>query len=116
MYKNFCLLLIILICLLSFISNAQIPFFRKIDLPGTNVDTRIHSLCQDFRNLVWVGTSAGIFRFNGLNFESFPLPDSVKDHRITAIAKYHNSGIIAATSGGQIFSIINDKVLIYSTC
>ncbi len=92
-------------------SFSQDPFFKKINIPGTASNFRIYSLCQDSRKVIWIGTSEGVFRFNGLNFEAIDLPGDLHRAQITAIAKLHNNGIIAGTRDGKLFEIVNDVVI-----
>jgi len=47
----------------------------------------VRTIIQDRRGLLWVGTDAGLFRFNGYRFEKIPMPESNGNVLILGLAE-----------------------------
>jgi ligand-binding sensor domain-containing protein len=61
-----------LFLLVSFtFSYSQSPFFRKHSLPLEYKNAEIHCILQDKNNFLWLGTTQGLIRFNGISYKHF---------------------------------------------
>src|SRR3954465_619448 len=59
-----------ILLLFSFTGAAQDPFSRDLWLNEANAPVKVNALTQDASGYVWLGTDAGLFYFNGRNFNS----------------------------------------------
>ena len=74
--KSWLLLFLSTLIFLPAQSWAQSPFFNKYELDENFANTNITLLYEDHNTIIWVGTTDGLFRFNGKKFQHFPSPDS----------------------------------------
>jgi signal transduction histidine kinase/ligand-binding sensor domain-containing protein len=61
----------------------------------------VRNLFQDSRGLLWIGTSAGLSRFDGREFRSYDTRDGLPSPRIEAVAETPDGSIWVATSQGM---------------
>jgi signal transduction histidine kinase/ligand-binding sensor domain-containing protein/CheY-like chemotaxis protein len=62
-------------------------------------DTEVHSLLQDRTGFIWVGTSSGLFRYDGMHFEGF-LRAGDNTSSIDALAETPDGTLWVGTHGG----------------
>jgi ligand-binding sensor domain-containing protein len=53
------------------VSYSQSPYFRKHPLPLEYKNVEVHCILQDKNNFLWLGTTHGLIRFNGINYKHF---------------------------------------------
>ncbi|RYY09266.1 MAG: diguanylate cyclase, partial [Chitinophagaceae bacterium] len=99
--------------------RAQVPyiphFTTKNGLPGNNC----YFLMQDRKGFIWIGTDAGISRYDGRVFENFTVDDGLPDNQILQIKEDRKGRIwFLALNGqmsyyfnGQIYNATNDPLL-----
>lgn len=112
-FKEIFIFIIFQLCLII-TSNGQEPFFRQIAVPGTNISFRINSICQDSSKYIWIGTTNGLLKYNGIEFININLPGTPEIYNITALRALPNGGILAGTSNGELFSIVNNVPVLKS--
>jgi ligand-binding sensor domain-containing protein len=72
--------------LVSFVSlSAQTPYFRQIATIDDFGEGQIKCIYQDKQGFIWIGATSGAYRFDGQDFISFILPDSLLNKSVTAI-------------------------------
>ncbi|MBL0343136.1 MAG: histidine kinase [Bacteroidetes bacterium] len=109
--------LFIYLFIFFFISSvqAQEPFFRQLQVTASSANLKINSICQDSRKIIWLGTTEGIYEYNGYGFDKLELLKSIENENITFIAPIPNKGIIAGTKSGKLFTVLNDKIELFPT-
>src|SRR5436190_504252 len=60
------------------------------------------AVLQTRDGFLWVGTGAGLARFDGVRFRKFGLQDGLRSVRITALAEDWQGGLWVGTSGGGV--------------
>ena len=100
----FCLLFFSPFSLLS--QNLYFQHYTTDDGLSHNV---VHQLYQDDLGFLWIGTAAGVARFDGLVFRTFSGQDEVWSTRVEAIFQ-HNNHIWIKFESGQFRSILNGQV------
>ncbi|MEZ5197036.1 MAG: two-component regulator propeller domain-containing protein [Bacteroidales bacterium] len=103
-FKYHCknLLVIFFVSLVFFTARSQQPYFKQI---ATNRDLngyQINCIYQDQTGFIWVGTSGGIFRFDGNDFDEIVLPDSIENKNVTAIFEDEKAIIWFGFENGNI--------------
>ena len=91
-------------------SWAQSPYFRHItDREGLPSMTVYH-IHQDQQGYIWLGTEAGIYRYDGIHFKHFESPGS-KGKACTAIQEDSQGNIYFINFAGQLYQLNkNSKV------
>jgi ligand-binding sensor domain-containing protein/serine phosphatase RsbU (regulator of sigma subunit) len=67
---RYCILLLLLCCSTAFV-NAQSQKFRWFGTDDGITQPFIQSIDQDSKGYLWIGTSSGLYRYNGFKFEPF---------------------------------------------
>jgi len=83
--------LILMITLLTMKVVAQEPFFRMNSLPVSLKDCEISAIIQDSSGMIWLGTSCGVIRFDGFDYE-IPEPDNDDFHQPVSALFQEKSG------------------------
>lgn len=95
------LILVVLTCSAS----AQRPLSRDFWLNENNAPVRVHALATDRKGYLWLGTDAGLYRFNGINFV---LQEDSLDIPVTAVVARGDS-VFCGYEDGRIQLHLNDR-------
>lgn len=58
------------------ITDAQVPVFHRLQTEdGEQVKAKV--MHQDHRGWLWMGSQRGVYRYDGIDYEYFTLPDSI---------------------------------------
>ncbi|MCF8366456.1 MAG: histidine kinase, partial [Bacteroidales bacterium] len=80
---------------------AQEPRFKSISLPSAYADCKINDIVQDNTGLFWLGTTCGLFIYDGYDFEI-----SLRGKgNITALAISVQGELMASFESGQIIQL-----------
>jgi len=90
-----------------FILIAQEPFFKVLPVAGTSPGFKINAICQDSSMFMWIATSEGLWKHDGVSFNKIKLPPVLSDRNISAVHPLQNGGILAGTAKGKIFTVID---------
>lgn len=103
------LLRLLLICsflLSSFTSRAQLYYFKHYQTGNGLSHNSVTAILQDSRGMVWVGTKAGLNRFDGYNFKYYTDPansyEALGDNYISSLCE-DQSGMIWIGTGRGLF-------------
>ncbi|KGE85724.1 MAG: two-component regulator propeller domain-containing protein [Phaeodactylibacter xiamenensis] len=67
--------------------KAQVPSFELQPMPEQYQEVKPTVLFQAGNRYIWVGTEQGLFRFDGLDYQPFLMPDSICNNKVTAIGE-----------------------------
>ncbi len=106
--------------LISILSNfnkcySQEPFFKQLQVSSTTTGLKINSICQDSQKVIWLGTTEGIFKFDGFVFQKVDFPREFGNEVISVVAAADKNRIYAGTKSGKLFVLENGKLLLIST-
>lgn len=92
--------IIILLWLVPLFSIGQVPHFEQLDILKNVLNYDVHFTYQDNSGFIWFGTSEGLTRFDGIEYENFTTADSLCTNEISALIQ-DSSGIfwIGHTTG-----------------
>ncbi|NCC87981.1 MAG: NAD-dependent epimerase/dehydratase family protein [Clostridia bacterium] len=79
------------------LSSAQINYFNYED---ALINDNVRSLERDINGNIWIGTIAGITRFDGTSFTSYTDADGLGGSIVYDICAHSSGDVYAATSGG----------------
>jgi ligand-binding sensor domain-containing protein len=83
---------------------CQYPHFNQISVENGLPTNEIYSILQDKDQYIWIGSDAGVFRYNGLNFEYFTHKDLLA-RSATGLVQSKSGKIFGYNFKGQIFYI-----------
>ena len=81
----------------------DVPF--KKDHEGVNIN-RIY---QDSFGLLWLGTTDGLFRYDGNSFDQYMLPDTITDNIVTSISQDGGQQLWVGYQSGRIAILKNHQ-------
>ncbi|MBP6285820.1 MAG: histidine kinase [Ferruginibacter sp.] len=92
---------------------AQYPFSKIIDIEEDNLTIKSTVLLKDHSGFLWIGTSEGLFKYNALDPEKIPLPQTGKTY-ITALYEDAKGTIWAGCKNGNIFTIKGQQAVYFT--
>src|SRR5215471_5039950 len=94
---------VLVVALLASSSNAQAPFAVRSWLPDQGLPTSsVLDISQTPDGYLWIATTGGLARFDGVRFEVFGLGQGLSSNRIWSLAVAPDSALFAACEGGSI--------------
>lgn len=105
------LLKILIILFFSFSLQGQIPHFKSHPFSESNKNTIVNTMLETRDGFLWFGTSDGLFRYNGLEFNRTLLADTFSISKVTALFEDENSTIWVGTKEGEIYFLEKNKPL-----
>ncbi|MBL0071254.1 MAG: hypothetical protein IPP34_05305 [Bacteroidetes bacterium] len=66
--------------------QAQIPFFKSVQVSKTGVPLKINGICQDTDKFIWLATTDGLYRYSGGGFEKIVLKETTEPADVSSIA------------------------------
>lgn len=99
--KSLFLLIVFLVLRLNIL--AQFPSYFNYTIESGAPSNEIYSMIQDKDGYIWIGSDAGVYRFNGVTFEHFSSPD------LTA----RSAAGLCQTPSGLIFGYNFNRQLFY---
>lgn len=98
----------------DFVSGvSQSPYFQQYFLLKRNDPMQINSIYQDKAGFMWIGTSTGLFKFDGKNHQQFGLTHNLPNEDITAIAEDSLGRIWVGDSKGRISFFENNHFILF---
>lgn len=94
------------LCLFVLLSTIQVQaqrfYFDNYSVQEGLAASKVYDLLQDSAGYVWIGTEAGISRFDGANFENFTANDSLAPNGVKAIAQDQHGRVWCGHLGGGV--------------
>lgn len=105
--------LVIILSLLSAASISQQLHFRQYQLPIDFRDENITTILQTSDHYIWIGTTRGLFRFDGLDHKHF-LQDTTNENSVSSIYEDKNGILWIGYKSGKIGKIKNNNFADFS--
>src|SRR5258705_7035548 len=93
-------------------SFAQVPYFKPFIVDRDHRDLRCQRLMKDHSGYIWIGTSQGVYRFDGIDFQKFLTPDPRSENSVTALYEDDEHKIFIGYRNGDIAVIIHEQMAI----
>ena len=87
MQKVFLLIAIQILCLHSFVVNAQRIFSTSYTMDDGLAANRVYSILQDSCGFMWFGTDDGLSRFDGISFKNYYLSEYINATTSNSVKK-----------------------------
>jgi ligand-binding sensor domain-containing protein/serine phosphatase RsbU (regulator of sigma subunit) len=94
--------LFLILFLATFCSYAEHPHFKFYDLLKAHPKSDVNVVFQDSKGFMWIGTTEGVFLFDGLNFKQYSEEDSLGSNVITCIAEDDQNRIWLGHKKGKV--------------
>ncbi len=65
--------------------HGQIPLFKSIEVTSKLSGIKVLMMAQDSSGYLWLGTNNGILKFDGVDYQTIALPDSLKNVHVSAL-------------------------------
>ncbi|MCF6268206.1 MAG: hypothetical protein L3J41_00680 [Melioribacteraceae bacterium] len=96
-------IILLLILLPTFLLNGQILFKKKISIDDGLAYSQVLCGIVDDEGYFWFGTSSGLSRWDGNNFQNFYISNGLISNHIKEILWHKTFGLIIATQNGVNF-------------
>ena len=100
--------------LLPLLLSAQFPFSKKIDIEEENLTLRANVLLKDHNGFLWIGTSEGVFKYNGTVPQKIPGSAAGSKMYVTALYEDADGMIWAGCKDGTVMMLTNGQPVHYS--
>ena len=113
--KKLSILFIIVHCILEFslqlhaqeIDYHYLHFTQKDGLPSNTV----YSVTQDKDGYLWIGTDAGVSKFDGINFKTYNIDDGLPSNEVFQVFCDSKNRIWLSTMSNEVVYIFRDKLV-----
>jgi len=113
--RLFLLLTSIVISSIGVPGYSQEAFFQVHPLSGEINNGNLQTIFQDHQGFIWLGTSTGIYRYDGTNYVITPADDSLQKASISSIFQSINGIIWVGTRSGNIARINKGKLELFES-
>jgi ligand-binding sensor domain-containing protein len=103
------LLLLFFLLAIAGIATGQNPHFEQYFLGRRNESIPVNKIFQSREGYIWIATSTGLYRYDGVQYKTYGLADSLPDLGITALAQDSLGRIWTAHSSGKLAYLSNGK-------
>jgi len=98
--KFFCIGLGILISITTYPTSAQIKIHRHFSVDDGLVYSQVLQILEDHNGYLWLGTTSGLSRWDGLHFQNFRKRDGLASDDIQALAESGDGVLYIGTRSG----------------
>ncbi len=93
-------------------THAQVPFYKMFQVDKERSEIRVQCIIKDNKGFIWLGTSEGLYKFNGIEFSKVT-SEFVRDSAVTALFEDSRKNLWVGFRGGKIATVINDSLKIF---
>ncbi|MDF1548874.1 MAG: two-component regulator propeller domain-containing protein [Bacteroidales bacterium] len=90
--------------------DAQSPHFKNFNILKGKKNFTINEIFQDHIGYLWFGTSEGLIRYNGINYELYSVENNLPDNFITSIGENDQNIIWVGHKSGKISLLNNNNI------
>ncbi|MEN9441444.1 MAG: hypothetical protein RLZ33_1521 [Bacteroidota bacterium] len=93
----------------SFITFGQYPNYFSYSIENGGPSNEVYCTFQDKQGYIWIGSDAGLYRFNGARFEQFSSKE-LTSRAVTGVCQTSSGTIYAYNFNNQLIYIKNGKL------
>ncbi len=94
------ILLVALATLFTIFSFAQQYNVKSYTVEEGLAQSQVRDICQDQQGYLWIGTSSGLSRYNGIEFENYFVDDGLPDNMVRKLYVADDGALWVATAKG----------------
>ncbi len=103
-------LFFVILLFFSSIGKAQTTYISHFTTQDGLPSNNCFYTLQDSKGYIWVGTDAGVSRFDGRRFENFSIDDGLSDSQIIQLKEDKSGKIWFLTLNGQLSYFFNGRI------
>jgi ligand-binding sensor domain-containing protein len=92
---------------------GQVPFFQQYFLLKKNEPVHVQAIFQDHKGFIWLGTSKGLFRFDGKNRRHYRAAQGLLHEKVTALAEDSAGRIWIGHADGKLGILDRDTIVAF---
>lgn len=92
---------------------AQIPFYKLFQVDKDKSEIRVQRLMKDKAGYLWLGTSDGLYKFNGFDFLKINA-ELIHENAVTALFEDSHHRIWVGYKNGKIATVEDDSLKLFS--
>src|SRR6185369_5192684 len=93
--------------------QAQVPFFKMFQVDKERSEIRIQRMVKDQAGYLWLGTSEGLYKFNGVEFSKIN-NDLIHDSAVTALFEDSRRRLWIGFKSGKIATLENNILKLFT--
>lgn len=112
-YRNRSVYIVIIICflLINVISiHGQSYYFDNYSVKEGLAQSTVYDVLQDSKGYLWIGTSAGVSRFDGIHFLNYTYENGLGRNAVQKIIEDKNGSLWFGHKGGDISRLKDDSL------
>jgi ligand-binding sensor domain-containing protein len=90
-------------------ADAQVPFFKTFQVDKENNELRVQRILRDHAGFLWLGTSEGLYKFNGIDFSKVR-SELIADQSVTALYEDRRQRLWVGCKSGKIIIVERNNV------
>lgn len=100
--------------ILSFSLKSQEPYYYNIAEESGLPSSEVYQVIQDDFGFIWLGTDAGLFRYDGIHFKHFKSKTETS-RSISGLRLDRNGMVWCQNFSGQIFKVNHDSLSLFAS-
>jgi len=93
--------------------HGQTPHFESHQFIKGERNYTTHAILQDHQGYIWFGTSKGLVRFDGINYQNFTVQEGLGDNHVTAMCEDNDGVLWIGHQNGSISLYKDDKISLF---
>ncbi|SMO43432.1 ligand-binding sensor domain-containing protein [Fodinibius sediminis] len=98
--ERFSFILAVMVLVLGSVAEAQVLPFRTYSIEKGLSESVVNGMMQDHEGYLWIATSYGLNRFDGIQFKNYYREDGLHDNKVTALFEDRDNQLWIGTESG----------------
>ncbi len=94
------------------VTRSQIPFLKTFQVDKERSEIRVQRIVKDKQGFIWLGTSEGLYKFNGIEFSKVA-SEFVRDSSVTALFVDSRRRLWVGFRNGKIATVENNLLKVF---
>ena len=108
-FKIITLITLILLLAITYQCSAVVPFFHALDNQDVLITKNIRTIAQDKSGYIWIGTSSGLYQYDGYEFSEIPLTKEESDLVVNTVYVDSQGIVWVGTNSYGLYKLTKNK-------